>query len=226
MTPLPAEPSLLLELGFIILSLALVGMFTVVLRSPRFFIGAALWMTLTGVLAGTGFLSDFSGVPPRVFFVLLFGFGLSVVLGMSKFGDQMTKLPLAFLVGYQAFRIPVEVLIHQAAVEGVGPPQMSWNGMNFDIVSGLTALLLCRFVDRVPRVVVLAWNTMSLLLLAWVVGVAVVSFPTQFQKLEPANIWVAHFPFVWLPAIAVTSALLGHVVVFRKLMRPAEGEKL
>jgi hypothetical protein len=58
---------------------------------------------------------------------------------------------------------------------------------------------------------------MGLALLLWVVGVAALSFPTRFQLLRPDNTWVAYFPYVWLPSILVTTALLGHVVVFRKL---------
>jgi hypothetical protein len=33
--------------------------------------------------------------------------------------------------------------------------------------------------------------------------------------------FVAHFPFVWLPAFLVQAALLGHLLVFRRLARGA-----
>ena len=36
--------------------------------------------------------------------------------------------------------------------------------------------------------------------------------------------WVAHFPFVWLPSVLVAAALAGHVLVFRRLrMEAARG---
>ena len=40
---------------------------------------------------------------------------------------------------------------------------------------------------------------------------------------DPArvNTWVMYFPFVWLPAGLVTSALFGHAVLWRKLAREA-----
>lgn len=50
-----------------------------------------------------------------------------------------------------------------------------------------------------------------------VVIVAILSIPSPFQQLKPDNIWVAYFPFVWLPTAAVVAALLGHLVLFRKL---------
>jgi hypothetical protein len=36
---------------------------------------------------------------------------------------------------------------------------------------------------------------------------------------EPSNIWVTQAPWVWLPAVMVLAALLGHVLVFRRLAR-------
>jgi len=44
--------------------------------------------------------------------------------------------------------------------------------------------------------------------------------------MEPSNTWVAFFPYVWLPSILVTAALLGHIVVFRKLRKPGLGSQV
>ena len=41
--------------------------------------------------------------------------------------------------------------------------------------------------------------------------------PTPFRQFSPANLFVAEVPFIWLPAFLVTSALFGHLLVFRKL---------
>jgi hypothetical protein len=96
---------------------------------------------------------------------------------------------------------------------------MTWSGMNFDILTGVTALILAPVASRIPRALVLTWNTVGLGLLLWVVLVASLSFPTAFQVFHPDNTWVARFPYVWLPSVLVTAALLGHVVVFRKLLK-------
>lgn len=34
---------------------------------------------------------------------------------------------------------------------------------------------------------------------------------------EPANVWITWPPFVWLPAVLVPVALLGHLLLFRRL---------
>lgn len=225
MEPLPAQPSLILQVGFIVLSILLVVMFASVLRSRWFFGIGVVWLSFTGIIASSGVLSVFTSTPPRIVLILFPTFAATIILGLSKWGKRLSLLPLSFLVGYQAFRIPVEILIHLAAEEGVAPTQMSWDGINLDVLSGATALLLFPFVNRIPKWGILIWNTLALCLLIWIVGVAVLSFPSAFQRLKPDNIWVTYFPFIWLPTIAVPAALIGHIAVYRKLLRKDEQAK-
>lgn len=219
MMTLPAMPSALLTGGFIVVPVLLVGWFAWALRSRGFLLGGAAWLALTGSIAAIGVLADFTAAPPRILLLFAPTFVGTVALVLTRPGERLARLPLAFLVGFQSFRIVIEFLIHRAVSEGVAPAQMSWHGYNFDVLSGISALLLFAFADRLPRWAVLGWNMIALGLLAWVVGIAVVSFPTPFQRLKPDNVWVAYFPFVWLPTVAVVAALAGHVAVFRKLWR-------
>lgn len=137
----------------------------------------------------------------------------------SAWGDALSRLPLGVLVGFQGFRILVEIGIHQAAVEGIAPMEMSWSGWNFDIVTGITALLLAPFAHRLPRWALLSWNVLGLALVSFVVGIGLLSMPTPLQQIdtEPPNTWIATWPYVWLPAVHVWLAWLGHLLVFRRL---------
>ena len=219
MTPLPVQPSLILSGGFIALSITVVVLLASAIKSRKLCVSGFVLIALFGIISATGYLSDFSGTPPRIaLFFILITIG-TIILAFSNVGRKLSDLSINFLIGFQAFRIPVETLIHRATVEGVAPPQMSWDGMNFDILSGLSALVLFPFASKLPRWSIMLWNSISLGLLLWIVGVAILSFPSSFQQLKPDNIWVAHFPFIWLPTVAVTSALLMHIVVFRKLLR-------
>lgn len=218
MRPLPAEPTFLLQTGFVALAILLVVMFAIAQKSWVVLITGGAWLLFTAVLAGTGVLADFSSSPPRITLLLFPAILFAVFLGFSKFGTRLSLMPLTFLIGFQAFRIPAELLIHRAVREGIAPPQMTWTGLNLDILSGVSALLLFSFARRIPRWGILTWNTLALALLLWIVGVAVLSFPGAFQRLKPDNVWVAYFPFIWLPTVAVTSALLGHVALFRRLL--------
>ena len=40
--------------------------------------------------------------------------------------------------------------------------------------------------------------------------------PPPFRQFSPANLFVAEVPFIWLPALLVTSALFGHSLVFSR----------
>ena len=224
MMPLPEPPSGLLQGGFIVLGIFVVVMFPLALRSWRFGVGGAIWLVATGAIGSSGWLADFSSTPPRIVLLFVPAFIVTAGLVYSKFGDRLVALPLAFLIGFQAFRIPVELLIHLAFKEGVAPEQMTWSGLNLDVLTGISALIVVPFLRKIPRWGILLWNSVGLFLLIWVVSVAVLSMPTSFQRLEPDNIWVAYFPFIWLPMIAVTAALAGHLAVFRKVFAKSQHE--
>ncbi len=186
---------------------------------------AALWMGLWGVLAASGLIARFELRPPPLALVLLATFGLSLGLAFSRLGLRFaTGIPLAWLVLSQAFRLPLELIMHAAATEGVMPMEMSYEGYNFDILSGITALLVGALAlgGRAPRWLLLTWNVLGSGLLVTIISVAMLATPIfhAFGN-EPShlNTWVAHFPFVWLPTVLVANALFTHVVLFRALAR-------
>ena len=203
--------------GFLLLSVLVAGLIAWASKSRALTLCIALWMVLAGTLAAAGVLRQFHAAPPPIVIFLIAGFVGTVALSRSSWARRLIALPLGTLIGFHAFRIAVEILIHQSSLLGLAPPQMSWSGYNFDVITGVTALLLAPFARSAPRSVVLAWNWMGLTLLGIVVTIAAVSFPTRFQLMRPDNAWVASFPYVWLPAILVTGALLGHLVIFRAL---------
>lgn len=178
------------------------------------------WVAATGLAAASGAL-HFSP-PPTMLVLFALIFGGAIALAVSPIGRQLAVgLPLAALVGYQGFRVVVELLLHRAYLEGLMPVQMSYSGRNFDIVTGITALALGAWLvnGSPPRWVVFAWNTLGLALLANVVTIAFLSAPTPLRVFmnEPANVWITHAPWVWLPAVMVFAALSGHFLVYRRL---------
>lgn len=181
----------------------------------------AIWLAVTGVAAARGALHF--EPPPTMLPVFIVTFALAIGLALSPLGKRIaTGLPMAALVGYQGFRVLVELLLHRAYREGLMPVQMSYSGRNFDIVSGITALLLGAWLVMRPtwsRRLVFAWNTLGLALLVNIIAVALLSAPTPLRAFmnEPANVWITHAPWVWLPTVMVLAALFGHVLVYRRL---------
>jgi hypothetical protein len=184
-------------------------------------VGIAVWLAATCALAASGLLARLL-LPPPLLVLLVAAIALTATLAFSRLGTLLARsLPLALLVGYQAFRIPVELLLHRGHVEGFVPPQMTYLGLNFDVLTGISALGVAWAVRarRVGRRGVLLWNVAGLLLLANIATIAALSVPGPFRVFanSPSNAWVRHAPWIWLPTVLVQAAFLGHLLVFRAL---------
>jgi hypothetical protein len=184
--------------------------------------GLFLWMGGAALLGVSGLLARFELRPPPFGLLIFFTVVVSIAFGLSRVGGALAALPLGWLVGLQAFRLPLELVMHRAAEEGVMPAQMSYTGWNLDIVTGATALLLAPALALgvAPRWVVAAWNALGAILLANVVTIALLSTPMAHvfgERPRDLNTFVAFFPYVWLPAVLVSTALAFHIIVARAL---------
>lgn len=197
-------------------------------RSQRLGSTLSLWLVVTGVLGYTAKLHDFSQRPPRI--TLLVGLAFVGVYFGSYFSSaaKLIETPgLAWLIGLQVFRVAVEVFLFLGHRVGFVPVQMTFEGRNWDVLTGLTALPMAWLVakDKAPKWLIYAWNTMGLALLLNVMIVAVLSMPTPLRHFhnEPANTFVTYFPYVWLPTYLVQVAWLSHLLIFRaaKQVKPA-----
>jgi len=107
------------------------------------------WLGLFAGLASSGLLARFDLRPPPLLLAMLLVVVGALAFSLSTHGKRLAQgLPLAALVGFQAFRLPLELVMHEAARAGVMPPQMTYTGWNFDIVTGVTAVLLAPAVAR------------------------------------------------------------------------------
>ena len=184
---------------------------------------AIAWLIATWMVSATGVLGRFDRFPPPFALLFLSVAAVSVALGLGPIGTALVQgLPLWGLVLAQAFRLPLELVMHQGVIESVMPNQMSYSGANFDIVTGSTAVIVAALLAtrRAGRGLALAWNVMGALLLANVLIIALLSTPTFAlfgSSPDRLNTWVAHPPFIWLPTIMVVAAFAGHIIVARKI---------
>ena len=221
------EGSAVLRVGFVALAVAIAAGFVAGVgrvagrrAAVRASLGAAGWMAITAGAAAAGLLRFAS--PPTMPFVALLTVAIAIAVARSHTGERLAlELPLAALVGFQSFRVIVELLMHRAYMEGLMPVQMSYSGRNFDIVTGLTAIPVALIVarGRPASRLVLAWNVLGLGLLANILIVALLSAPTPLRVFmnEPANDWISRVPWIWLPTVMVLAAMLGHILIFRRL---------
>jgi len=192
-----------------------------------FGVGIAVWLAVVAALGASGVLRR-DMRPPPLFPLVALGVVLAVATARSSIGARLARgLPLVALVGFHAFRLPLELVMHRAASEGVMPAQMTFGGWNYDIVSGATAVVVAWLIARgqAPRWLIRGWAVLSSLLLCVIVVVAVTSTPlfAAFgSSSERLNTWIGWFPFTWLPCFLVPAAILGQLVLFRRLAQISE----
>jgi hypothetical protein len=179
------------------------------------------WMAVTWMIARSGLLREWHRNPPPFMFLVAAILALALIISYSRLGTRIVAaVPLWILVLVQAFRLPLELAMHDMYARGIMPVQMSYSGLNFDIVTGITAIpvALLTVTRRTGRLVVAAWNVLGLFLLVNIVTIAILATP-RFRYFGEGhlNVWVTYPPFVWLPAVLVLAALAGHLLIFRAL---------
>jgi hypothetical protein len=185
-------------------------------RTSLVAIGTIVWLALVLLIVTSGWLH---GGQRRL---LLFAGTINVVglgVGFSPIGRWLSLLPAAALVAFQGFRLPLELVLHAWVAQGVIPSTMTWSGRNWDIISGVLALVaapLCR------RSIIWAWiaNGVGLGLLFNVMRVAVLSSPVSFGwPVEPKLELIYHVPYALIIPVCIVGALIGHIALSRALLR-------
>ena len=134
------------------------------------------WAVLLTVLSYNGFFNDFSKLPPRPALALLLPLPFVLGFAFSKTGTQLLQqVPPQWLVFMQSFRIFVEVLIWFAFLAGKLPVQMSFEGRNYDVLTGILALpagYLLLKKKNYSTAIVIAFNIAGILLLLNIIIIA------------------------------------------------------
>lgn len=193
--------------------------------------GLALWLAYAAQLSLRGkLLPPPGGGAPPIYLLMPPGVALAVLAVFSPLGTRLTALSLTALIGFHAFRLPLEFLLYAFHFQGRLPIQMTFAGRNFDVLSGLSSIYVAYWISRgkAGRRAAWAWNLGGLALLINIVAVALLSLPAPWRAFpaRPPNELVLHFPYVFIPALFVMSALAGHLLLFRKLARGRRGEEM
>lgn len=176
-----------------------------------------VWLVVLAGLVAGGRMPSL----PLMGFPVFFGSVLiaSLAAGLSSVGKRLAgTTPLAALVGFQVFRLPLELVLHSWAAQGTIPETMTWTGQNWDIVSGIAALLAAPFANR-SRAAAWTANLIGAVLLLNVMRVAILSSPFPFGwGQQPPLLLALHLPYMLIGPVCVGGALIGHIVLTRKLL--------
>ena len=182
------------------------------------------WLAIQALIGLSGFYTDTETIPPRFIFLvlppILFIIGLFATTKGKQYIDSLDPKTLTIL---HTVRIPVEIVLFWLCLNKAVPSLMTFEGRNFDILSGLTAPIIFYFgfiKNIISKQLILIWNFICLGLLINIVANAVLSAPFPFQKFafDQPNIAVLYFPFNWLPSCIVPLVLFSHLVVIRQLL--------
>ncbi|QOI96568.1 MAG: hypothetical protein HRU69_03270 [Flammeovirgaceae bacterium] len=179
-----------------------------------------LWAVVVAVGSFTGFTQRFDLFPANLAPMLLIPLAGMLVITFSKSTGQLLQVvPIKTLTYLQVFRVFVEILLWMLFLQNIIPVQMTFEGLNFDIVAGITAPVMAYFFSGNKKVMIV-WNIVCLGLLINIVTIAILSTPTFLRVFmnEPANTIVTVFPFIFLPAFLVPLAYGLHFLSLRKLM--------
>jgi hypothetical protein len=177
------------------------------------------WTIFITIFSITGFFGDFSTFPPRLMIVLVIPLISMFMMTFSKTTRELLGgIHQRSIIRLQVFRVFVEILLWSLFIQNLLPVQMTFEGRNFDVLSGLAAPLVVLFLVR-SRTGIIIYNLISLGLLANILAIAILSMPMPIRYFmnEPSNTIVTVFPFIWLPGLLVPLAYGLSFLSLRKL---------
>lgn len=183
------------------------------------------WLAFQALIGYRGFYTITNTIPPRFLLLvlpaILFIIGLFTTLKGRKFLDSLDLKTLTIL---HAVRVPVEMVLFWLYINKAVPELMTFEGRNFDILSGITAPIIFYFGfihQKLNRKLIIIWNFICIGLLLNIVTIAILSAQFSFQQFafKQPNIAVLYFPFNWLPSCVVPLVLLSHLASIRLLLK-------
>jgi hypothetical protein len=187
--------------------------------------GLLAWLGVQGIIMSTGFYLKTDTLPPRFALAVVPAFIAIVYFFTNKTSATLlNKLSLKDLTLVHICRIPVEIGLLWLYQSHQIPQIMTFEGRNFDIFSGLTALPMAWYAfqnNTIKRMPLLIWNIVCLALVCIIVTIGILSVATPVQQFgfEQPNIGVLKFPFGWLPAFIVPVVMFCHLVAIKQLLK-------
>jgi hypothetical protein len=177
-----------------------------------------VWLGAFCGAVATGYAREnpMPGIPMLMLLVVI----TSITFAMCPIGAKISQfVPLQFLILFQAFRIPLELVLHEWAAQGVIPKTMTWTGQNFDLYAGAICLAAFPFVARFRAVGRIA-NVIGFASLLNVIRVVLLSSPLPFAwNVEPKMQLILHVPYTLIGPACVGAALIAHLLVLRVFFR-------
>lgn len=188
------------------------------------------WLFLILILTFNDFFMDFPSIPPRIFvFVGVTIIGISALFVVKRSRDFIGRMPITTLTHIHIIRVPVEIVLWWLFLEEMVPEEITFQGMNHDIISGITAPFAAIFLlglRNKSKIAAIIWNLIALALLVNVVSRAILATPLFYDSgsMDYPNIAIFYFPFIYLPLFIVPAVLFSHLASLYQLIFIKEEE--
>ena len=184
-----------------------------------------LWLAIIWSGAVNGVFRPGNNTPPLIPFAIFLPVivGVPILLRSKRIGDVLGAMPASWLIGLQVYRVFGSIFLVGWA-RGAIPGIFALPAGIGDVTTGLLALpvayyLASRNGDAVRGAI--AWNIFGLVDFTIAVGIGLTITPGPLQLIVPSipNTGVGLYPTVLIPAFAVPSSILLHVLSLRQLRR-------
>jgi len=195
---------------------------------------AAVWVSIVfGIAAVGGFAPGATGPfpPPVLAFLVLMISGIVAWSIWPSFRDAFLRLPLAALVGINAFRIGGAcflILHNQGRLAAPFSTSAGWG----DIITGIAAIPVAAMAaskGKLPRWLLTSWNAFGALDLIAAIALGALSAPgTPFHIFRdaPGTLAMATIPWVGVPALHVPLFLMTHLAIAVRIRMTNRGQAI
>lgn len=194
-------------------------------QTRRFSILLITYLIVQSIVTFSGFYrTNLDSLPPRFVLAVLPAVLIIISLFISKRGKNfLMSLDLQKLTFLSVVRIPVELSLLSLFVYKAIPIEMTFEGFNYDIISGITAIIISWFAFKnhsIRKFLLWIWNIAALALLITIVIISIFSTPTSFQVfgIDQPNIAILNFPYVLLPGFIVPVVFFTHLASIYQLI--------
>ncbi len=187
-------------------------------------LGLILWIAILSFLSYLEFFIFFDSIPPRIALVFIPPIILIFFLLQHRFFRLLLKaLSEQSLIYFQSFRIIVELMFYMLFTISLLPYQMTFLGLNHDVIVGITALIagnLFFFKNHRQQVAAILWNVSGIIMLINIVTITALSAPSTFRVFlnDPSSSIIGTFPYILIPGFIVPVALGVHLFSIKQLL--------
>ncbi len=171
------------------------------------------------ILSSYKLLVDY-GMPPRFLIFLMIPFFTFCILFFirNRQNEYIQSIPLHWTIFYQSFRIIAEILLLSTFFKGIIPAEATFEGFNYDIAIGISALPLGFLVYRTGNkynTLLRVWNILGIVM---ILIVAMIIATNIYQP----QIWgygspsvqkeFVRLPYLLIPGFLAPSAIFIHLI--------------